>query len=502
MEIINYSDENEMRLLGGPQYKTVGKHYRLNKFCLKIETEDGTLIRNYLTGALVLLRPIELISFNIDTECDYIDFLIKNWFLVPDNYDEEAILKVMRERKTIPITDTYLDHPCHFTILTTSTCNARCFYCYELKVKGKSAMTMETAEKVAKYIIGCAPKDKIVTLDWFGGEPLVNPDVIDLISIRVKSAGFNVQGSMISNGYLFDDKMIERAKNVWNLGGVQITLDGTEEVYNKTKNYIYKEGSPFQIVINNIHKLLDNNINVSIRMNCDKHNFDNLVELINFLSEEFKDQPRLSPYIWPVFEEGFTRTEEENIALYDALTKLDKLLKEKGYAVGHNNLGGVKGVHCMVDNNDAVCIYPKGEIGICEHYLEDHFVSHIDNPNEKNWDVIKGWRNYLKDIDLCNSCPIRPGCLKTIGCPDESSCFKSRQEYLIQHDKLGIIELYERYKNSPKEETCQGEGCQVRRDCPEHKSVCSEHYPSQPGDWVKVMSDGTTIPIKSYQNGN
>jgi len=447
MEIINYSDDNEIQLLGGPQLKTVGKHYRLNKFCLKIETEDGTLIRNYLTGALVLLKPMELSSFNIDTECDYINFLINNYFLVPDNYDEEAILKIMRERKTIPITDTYLDHPVHFTILTTTTCNARCFYCYELKVKGKSAMTIDTAEKVSKYIIGCAPKDKTITLDWFGGEPLYNPDIIDLISIRVRSAGFNIVGSIISNGYLFDDKMIKRAKEIWNLNSVQITLDGTEEIYNKTKNYIYKDTNPFKIVIGNIHKLLENNINVSIRMNCDKHNYDNLAELINFLSEEFKDQPRLSPYIWPIFEEGFTRTDEERNELFESIIKLEKTLKEKGFKVGHNNLGGVKGIHCMVDNNNAVCIFPKGEIGICEHYLDSKFVSHIDNPNEKNWDVIKGWRNYMKELDICKDCPIKPGCLKTIGCPDESICFESRRKYLIEHDKLGIIELYENHNN-------------------------------------------------------
>lgn len=500
MEIINYSNDNDLRLLGGMQQKTVGKHYRLNKFCLKIETEDGTLIRNYLTGALVLLRPMELINFNIDTQCDYIDFLIGNWFLVPDNYDEEAILKIAKERKAIPITDTYLDHPSHFTILTTTTCNARCFYCYELKVKGKSAMTLEMAEKVSKYIIQSAPKDRQVILDWFGGEPLFNMDVIDLISSRVRAAGFNIMGSIVSNGYLFDDKVIQKAKDIWNLQNVQITLDGTEEIYNKTKNYIYKDTNPFKKVIENIHKLVENNISVSIRMNCDKHNFDDLSKLIDFLAEEFKDPFVISPYVWPVFEEGFERTEEERDKLYQVITSLENKLEEKGFRVSHSNLGEIKGIHCMIDNNEAVCVFPKGELGICEHYLESKFIGHIDNPNEKNWDVIKGWRKYMEPIELCKDCPIKPGCLKVIGCPDEITCFKAKQEYLISHDKKGILSLYEDYKNRPKnDDNCQNGCCQTRPDCPEHEPDCIKHYPTQQGEWQRVMSDGTVIPIKSYQ---
>jgi sulfatase maturation enzyme AslB (radical SAM superfamily) len=54
-------------------------------------------------------------------------------------------------------------------------------------------------------------------LDWFGGEPLFNMDVIDLISSRVRAAGFNIMGSIVSNGYLFDDKVIQKAKDIWNL---------------------------------------------------------------------------------------------------------------------------------------------------------------------------------------------------------------------------------------------------------------------------------------------
>lgn len=497
MKIVNNSFDNELSVLGGYQYRTKGKKYRFNKFCLKVETEEGTLIRNYLTGAIVLLKPMELMNLETTDPCDYVDFLIGNWFLVPEDYDEESIVKIMRNRQVVPLTDTYLDHPSHFTIFTTTTCNARCFYCYELKSKGKTPMSLEMAEKVAKYIIGYAPRDRQIILDWFGGEPLYNPEVIDLICSRVASAGFNMQSSMISNGYLFNDKMIEKAVNDWNLKGVQITLDGTEEVYNKTKNYIYKEDeSPFKTVIANMHKLLQNGITINVRMNCDKHNYEDLINLVDYLYEEFPE-PNISYYVWPVFNEGSSRTDEENDKLYEALIKIEKRIFEHNQMIGTYDLGQVKGSHCMIDSGDAVCIYPRGEISVCEHYLEDHFVSHIDNPNKKNWDILKAWRDYLEPNELCKDCPIRPSCLRAKGCTDGIPCFPKKKEFHIDHHKLAIISMYNSSKNQNNGQCNCGK--QICNDCPEHKQFCDEHYPTQSGQWRKVMSDGTIIPIKSYQ---
>lgn len=51
-----------------------------------------------------------------------------------------------------------------YTILTTTDCNARCFYCYELG-RSRIPMSEQTAHEIADYI--SAPK---VNIHWFGGE--------------------------------------------------------------------------------------------------------------------------------------------------------------------------------------------------------------------------------------------------------------------------------------------------------------------------------------------
>ena len=82
-----------------------------------------------------------------------------------------------------------------------------------------------------------------------------------MITCRVGNSGREFTSSMISNSYLFDLETIIHAKNFWNLTNVQVTLDGTAPVYNKIKNYIYKDDTnPFQTIIKNMHNLLENDI--------------------------------------------------------------------------------------------------------------------------------------------------------------------------------------------------------------------------------------------------
>jgi sulfatase maturation enzyme AslB (radical SAM superfamily) len=58
---------------------------------------------------------------------------------------------------------------------------------------------------------------------------------------------------MFSNGLLFNDENIIKAKEIWNLKKIQITIDGTEPFYEKIKNV--PSGS-FNILLANIKKLL------------------------------------------------------------------------------------------------------------------------------------------------------------------------------------------------------------------------------------------------------
>lgn len=459
MNVLNEANMNIIKQLGGFQLKTKGKKYRMNKYCLEEMIDEDIIIHNFFTGAQVLIKPFEYSNIFTDYPCDYAEFLINNYFIVPEDFDEQSLVKLMRDRKSIPFTVNYLDHPRSFTILSTTKCNARCFYCYENKAKKKVHMTKETAEKIAKYIIDVAPKNQQLSIGWFGGEPLYNMDVIDIITSRVKSAGFNFYGSMISNGYLFDEKIVEKARYAWNIGNVQITLDGTKEVYNKVKNYIYK-GSAYERIINNIHLLLNQDIQVSIRMNCDAYNSESLKQLIVELHEEFKDYKNFSMYVWPIFDENNERTEEQKKILYESLTELESLIQECGYSLSHNIEYDIKGLHCMVDSGDGVIISPNGDLGVCEHFIDSDFFSHVDNPSEKDMEILKSWRNYSEYGELCNNCPIYPICLRMTRCPDENACDEHQKAYMIEHYRKCLKDAIKNKNNK----YCEDNHCENTKD--------------------------------------
>ena len=147
-----------------------------------------------------------------------------------------------------------------------------------------------------------------------------------------------------------------------------------------------------------------------------------------------------------------------SIKLYEVILNIEKLITEKGYRVSHGFKENINSTHCMVDGGNGVVIFPKGDIGVCEHYLDKNFISHIDNPYEKNWEAIKQWRNYTTKGETCKQCQLYPQCLRLEGCPDESICDEYQKRYSIEHAKLVVKQMWEDYQknytDTPRETCC------------------------------------------------
>lgn len=444
MEILMQPNLKVLAILG-EQPVLANKDYRFIKYCLITDIDGGKLVFNGITRALVFIRGEELGSIgNIN---DY-GFLYKNYFLVPEDFDEENVVEDIRSKLRIPIDDIYLDHPESFTIITTTKCNARCFYCYELSTKKKHHMTEEVAKKVGEYISNVSDRNKKINMHWFGGEPLFNMKVIDIITGIVRDSGQNFTTTFTTNGYLFDKELVLKAKNIWNTTNIQITLDGTESIYNKTKNYIYKEGNPYRKVLNNIAMLLNCGIQVTIRMNIDFHNAEDLKSLAIELRNRFGIHPNLSIYIWPIFEdENFSRTEEEHIKIFEKVHELEKIIEQQGYFIGTMPSYELVSTQCMADSGNSVVISPDGDLGVCEHFIDSNFWGHINNPLNKNYQEINCWRTYEKPLNICEDCPIYPSCIRPSKCMEMSKCDEQYKEWRIRKHIKGLLKVYELSKN-------------------------------------------------------
>jgi len=89
---------------------------------------------------------------------------------------------------------------------------------------------------------------------------------------------------MITNGSLFDDKMIQSAVDVWRLKRVQITLDGTKGNHESIKGFTDHRFT-FDNIIHTISKLSERGVFVSIRINYCRTNLSDVLELIEFLDK-------------------------------------------------------------------------------------------------------------------------------------------------------------------------------------------------------------------------
>ncbi len=465
MDIFSQPVGHVIEFLGGQQQRNNEIKYRRLKYLLEVDVEGGRKgIYNILTSCGIVLDKSELeeVKAFADTTC--VNYMIKNYFFVPETFNEEESVDKYRKENEIKDVD-FLANPTEFTILPTTDCNARCFYCFENGHK-ITVMNMETAKKLSDYITECARKNKgtTMTLRWFGGEPLYNMKAIDVICKNLKENGVDFKSSIISNGYLFTEDVAKRAVSEWNMNNAQITLDGTKDVYNKAKSYIYKDDeNPFETVLKNMEGMLNCGFNISVRMNIGTHNGDDLKELVKLLAARFKNKLNrgFSMYVHPIFETGLDdetkRSASDRDLVFQKLREVEDQIKECGVPIGIGSLGGLRIRHCMVDGGKALLILPDGKIGLCEHYTDSEYFGNLCDERESwDWTEIKSLVEPTDKLDECHDCVLYPACYRLKKCLDELLCDKYVMEWSKRRTEENIKEkIYAFYNKS----NCGGGSC-------------------------------------------
>ena len=413
---------NTIKILGKARPAEQG--LRWMHYVLAQPVEGGVLVFHTLTRALLLLTPEEYAA------PDTLPALRDGWFRVPQEMNDQKYADQVRFiRRTMQKEP---EHITSYTIFTTTDCNARCFYCYEMG-RSRIPMSDETAHKAAAYIAAHCGGEK-VHLHWFGGEPLFNKQVIDIICTDLAEKGIVYESMIISNGYLFDGATVEQAVSHWKLKSVQITLDGTEEIYNRSKAFIYKDGkSPYQVVLANIRRLLDAGVSVHIRLNMDEHNADNLMELADELHERFGGKGKFSVYSHTLFEfagsKANIRAQEERRQLYQKQQRLRKKLDDCGIGASYYLRQKLRIRQCMADSGGSLTILPNGELGLCEHYSENNLVGHLDS-EELDTAVVQSFQECWEQTENCKTCFYYPECIRLKKCAEYKECFpEMRDEY-------------------------------------------------------------------------
>lgn len=432
------------KLLQNQKY-VPGINYRFAYYCLILNKTNDVLIYNNLTREYLILTKKEyaqLIESKYSMPKKLASELVEKWFLVPENNDDYVLCQQIRNLfRTLYTSKSIAVH--NFNILTTTSCNARCFYCYQA---GTAVKTMEhrTAIDVANYIIKKS-NDKTVQICWFGGEPLCNIDAIDTICGYLNEKNKNFYSAITSNGYLFDKKLVEKAKNYWHLKKAQITLDGTSDIYLKIKNYKNNDTNAFYKVIDNISYLLENDIRVEIRLNMDNHNYNDLHSLIYFLSKKFAAYDNFLTYVRPIYENvGFNKISHNESSRIDIVQKFNELrnqIKNQNLFGSANLIRNYRIHACQADDDAWRLILPDGKFAFCEHFLDnDSFGSIYDDAKKPVWS------NYCSIEEKCKTCPAYIDCIKNAKCPEsQHGCYDYEQIMRIDRIYQGMENEYSKY---------------------------------------------------------
>lgn len=402
------------KVLGNQNYSEEDS-FHFSKFCMIKEVGKKFYLYSNLTKAIILLDRDEydFIESKPSAYDSAYDWFYKNWIMISDGLDENELCdSLYRVYSSL----TKKSGITFYTILTTTDCNARCFYCYEHGVT-KRVMSENTAVDVANYIINKSKGEKVF-LKWFGGEPLYNETAIDIITQKLQDNGIEFNSRMISNGYLFDKENVKKARNKWHLHKVQITLDGTEGEYNRIKAFIYDDVSPFRRVINNIEALLNNDIRVTVRINVSDENIDNVYELIDYVERRFeKYDDMLSIYASNLFDLDHTNSEERNMFLLERFKNITDSIYQSKFKGREPAFWYSYERGCMSQNDRSVVISPDGLLGRCEHFSEGSKMYGSIYSEKKDMNSYNYWKEF-KRVDLCKNCIMYPNCHGVTHCPN------------------------------------------------------------------------------------
>ena len=133
------------------------------------------------------------------------------------------------------------------------TCNLNCSYCFASQGKyhgERAVMSFEVGKQALDFLIANSGSRRNLEVDFFGGEPLVNFQVVkDLVAYArsiEKEHGKNFRFTLTTNGLLIDDDVIEFANRECH--NVVLSLDGRKEIHDRFRVDYAGNGSWDRIV--------------------------------------------------------------------------------------------------------------------------------------------------------------------------------------------------------------------------------------------------------------
>ncbi len=327
------------------------------------------IVLDICSGAVHVVDDLayDIISlFEDKSKEEIVEELSKKYENVSECYDQVAVLKENGElftedtfepmantlkEKTQGVVKALCLHIAH-------TCNLNCSYCFASQGKyhgERAVMSFEVGKRALDFLIENSGTRRNLEVDFFGGEPLMNFQVVkDLVKYArsiEKEHNKNFRFTLTTNGVLIDDDVIDFANR--EMSNVVLSLDGRREVHDRIRVDYNNKGS-WEKIVPKFQKLVQKrgNKDYYMRGTFTHHNPDFLEDIKTMLDLGFTELS-MEPVVCPKGDPS-ELTEEDLPIVLDQYEKLAELMLEKDKEGKPFTF-----YHYMIDLTGGPCIYKR-----------------------------------------------------------------------------------------------------------------------------------------------
>jgi uncharacterized protein len=301
-------------------------------------------------------------------------------------------------------------------IIPTNSCNLGCKYCFIGRINNNiENMSEETLYKsIELFNNNLIKNNESGTILFYGGEPLMNFDLVKKAVNYVCQKKYKIEFSMVTNATLINEKILSFIKK-YNIS-LGISIDGPKKITDINRVYKNSKLGVYDDVMAKLNFIKESDVDFSLSITLSKEFLNIKEEFLKWLQETKvkKISYNLLHFTTkePDWEEYYKKTTEfiydSNLLLYDLGYREDRIHRKYNAFYNRN----FKFSDCAAIGGNQITILPNGDIEIC-HGLWNRNKKHINNINNINSfdDIIntneyKFWQNNLTlNKEECLRCP-------------------------------------------------------------------------------------------------
>lgn len=272
----------------------------------------------------------------------------------------------------------------------THDCDLRCRYCFASQgdYSGqREMMSFETGKRALDFLVENSGNRRNLEVDFFGGEPLMNFDVVKDLTLYgqslLESKGKNIRFTMTTNGLGLTDKIMEFLNQ--HMSNIVLSLDGRKTVNDNMRPTVNGKSS-YDVIVPKLQKMvkLRGDKDYYIRGTFTNENLDFSEDAVHFFNLGF-DKISLEPAVTDP-KEPYAIREEHLEKILEEYEKFSKI-----YMDINSEEDRLLFFHFMIDLSDGPCIAkrsvgcgagseyisitPNGDIYPCHQFVgEEEFI--------------------------------------------------------------------------------------------------------------------------------